>query len=567
MRIIRALVLCILLICFLIPDAVLAAGPGDGNLDGGGGSLDAGTGSNSWSPGHDGVRVTVIRDIDNAPVSTPIDYTNITPISDTVHFGLHSKIHYQNEALLIPTVGNYHHKNPALSIPRIISSGGGATNIEAIKQYFCSEYAAQLVADNTGIPYDELTGGDYKLLLEPVAYFRFGGVNMGMTATEAALYDMQLGGSLRAAMGNLTHQNLPLSMFLETSDLGYPAWGGPVSGFFGNDQILAALGLGIVRYHGQPPDAGLPSADFEYLTDTEVVTAVTVSASHRLTPDNPGSVTFHILGGSYTVTGVVIPAGGSQVVWCKWRTPATPQDVPIHITCSGGTASASAITARVVDLNENPPPDPTARDRNDGYLLPSVPAKPQQLSASWSVWYCYWVSDWEWVADDDEDDGGDWVDFGDWEYDRDVYSASLAASVQTMPDEKVPTASGREMKSGYGVNIAVNARVTTNAPGHHTTWAQNAVSYFPEFSYNTYWRLHDRVAGGYNATLELKENIYSTYSRRVHFTPVWFPDADYTTNTWLLDAWTPAGMLSMNLTDFVIIRQSVFDDWHVAPKE
>ena len=34
---------------------------GDGNLDGGGGSMGQGTIQNSWSPGNEGVRVTVIR--------------------------------------------------------------------------------------------------------------------------------------------------------------------------------------------------------------------------------------------------------------------------------------------------------------------------------------------------------------------------------------------------------------------------------------------------------------------------------------------------------------------------
>jgi hypothetical protein len=72
---------------------------------------------------------------------------------------------------------------------------------------------------------------------------------------------------------------------------------------------------------------------------------------------------------------------------------------------------------------------------------------------------------------------------------------------------------------------------------------------------------------GYNSTLDLKNNIYSTYNRPVHFTPVWFPNTTYTTYTYLIDAWTPVGMLSMNLNDYVSINQSVFDDWHVAPQK
>ena len=41
---------------------------------------------------------------------------------------------------------------------------------------------------------------------------------------------------------------------------------------------------------------------------------------------------------------------------------------------------------------------------------------------------------------------------------------------------------------------------------------------------------------------------------RTHFTPIWLPDGSYTPYTWLIDCWTPDGMLSMNLTDSVTIR-------------
>jgi hypothetical protein len=121
------------------------------------------------------------------------------------------------------------------------------------------------------------------------------------------------------------------------------------------------------------------------------------------------------------------------------------------------------------------------------------------------------------------------------------------------------------MKSGYGINNAVTSSFSSNAPSNHVTGAQNAVSYFPEFSYNTYWRLLDRTASGYSSRLEFKNNQYSTYNQRAHFTPVWYPNGTYTVYTWLMDAWTPAGMLSMNLTDSVNIQGSVFDDWHIKP--
>ena len=64
---------------------------GDGNLDGGGGSMGQGTSQNSWSPGNEGVRVTVIRAESHDPVTRPIDLTNKHP-NITYSFGKVSKM-------------------------------------------------------------------------------------------------------------------------------------------------------------------------------------------------------------------------------------------------------------------------------------------------------------------------------------------------------------------------------------------------------------------------------------------------------------------------------------------
>lgn len=133
-----------------------------------------------------------------------------------------------------------------------------------------------------------------------------------------------------------------------------------------------------------------------------------------------------------------------------------------------------------------------------------------------------------------------------------------------VPDAKNPTASGKTMKSGYGINQTTTARISTNQPSA-VTYAQNAVTYFPEFQYKTYWRLLERTSRGYNSKFEFQSNKYSTYKRRTHFTPIWIPDGSYTPYTWLIDCWTPAGMLSINLTDSVNIQGNLWMDWHIAP--
>ena len=110
-------------------------------------------------------------------------------------------------------------------MPTIVSSKG-QSNIEAIKRYFCSEYACMMVAQAAGVDYERMIAGEYKLLIEPIAYFTHNGQYYCMTATEAGLYDQMSGGNLRKTMTSLTHKNLPLSMFLEFSDLGISAWTG-----------------------------------------------------------------------------------------------------------------------------------------------------------------------------------------------------------------------------------------------------------------------------------------------------------------------------------------------------
>ena len=106
-----------------------------------------------------------------------------------------------------------------------------------------------------------------------------------------------------------------------------------------------------------------------------------------------------------------------------------------------------------------------------------------------------------------------------------------------------------------------------SAPSSHVTAAQTAVSYFPEFEYNTYWRLLDLINNGYSSRFEFKPNLYSTYKQRSHFSPIWYPDGQYRVYTYVQDAWTPVGMLSQNLNDTVTISGSLYDDWHIAPKQ
>ena len=563
MKRIFAFFLSILLILGICPMSALADTGGSGNVDGGGGSMGQGTSQNSWNPGMDGVRVTVIYSETQKPASASIDLTSKTP-AIKIHFGKVSKIQYRDGSSISPTTSSYVYYNPAITMPRIISTGSSKASIEAIKKYFCDEIIVRYIAELTGISYDDLITGKYKLLLEPIAYFKHNGVMYAMTAHEAALYDNQTGGALRRTMTSLTHKNLPLAMYLEYSDLGFAAYSGPTNKTCSNDTIIAYLGMGIVRFEEQPPEQPEPTDyDYEYRVDTDVITPVTLYAGSEINPDGPATVTFTIKGSTYRMSNIVIPEGDSQLAWVKWHTPSEPQDITITVRTNRGALSQTTIKAKVVDLSGNDPPDPKATDTAGSWRPSSVPSREEKSYAAWSVWWAQWHPYWVWHSTGDGD--GYWVDEGWYDFFRDNYSASMTATTRIEPDEKVPTAAGDTMKSGYGVSNTVTATVSTSAPMSHYTYGQTAVSYFPEFNYTTYWRLLDRLSSGRTARFQFAENIYSTYKQRVHFSPVWFPDGSYTVNTHVMDIWTPAGMLCANLTDSVTISGSLYDDWHIAP--
>ena len=560
----RGIIHLILMILMVTLFPVAAYAIGDGNIDNGGGSMGQGTSQNSWTPGMEGVRVTVVEAESRKSVTTPIDLTNKRLTNISFSFGKVCKISYSEEAILALDKGAYQFVNPSQSLPKIISSQSlGAASIEAIKSYFTDEQVIRSIANQTGMNFEVLIGGRYKLLLEPIIYVKFQGFYMAMTATEAAMYDELTSGAVRAVLPTSAFQNLPLSMFLEAEELGYPAWSGPKTGIRTNQEIKTALGLGIVRFKETdiPPEA--EDYDYEYRINTEVITSVTVSGG-QADPDNPVKVKFNIGSQTYTVSGVYYPEGDSQLVWLRWTTPSTPQTMIIRVSATGGgVVNKGTIIAKIVDLIGNDPPNPLADDRNDSYTTSSIPNNTQKTSASWGIWHPWWQENWVWHDGDDDDDGY-WDDEGWWEFDWNSYSASLSASMSITPDEKDPTASDKDLKSGYGINQATAAHVSTNQSSAVTN-AQTALTYLPEFNYQNYWRLLDQTQSGYNAKFEFPKNKFSTYKRRTHFTPIWMPDGRYTPYTWLFDCWTPDGMLSMNLTDSVYIHGSLWDDWHIAP--
>ena len=136
----------------MLSAGMTALASGEGNLDGGGGGMGSGTATDVWH-GQDGVRVTVVT-ADGSVVSTPFDLSNANVANNVLNFGKVCKLQYSSGSSLSPN-GSYSYSKPGTALPRIISGSSSRASIEAIRRYFCSEYAAQLVADKAGIPFEE----------------------------------------------------------------------------------------------------------------------------------------------------------------------------------------------------------------------------------------------------------------------------------------------------------------------------------------------------------------------------------------------------------------------------
>ncbi len=596
---------------FLVAAALLAsvagATGGDPNIEGGGGGIGEGgvVGDSAWNPGDDGVRVSIM---DGTTAVCTFDLSNSERTRTQISFVKKHKLKYKNEGgQLDVSSETYRSKVPPLSnpLPTIISSGGGS-NIAAIRSYFTDEVVVRDIANKARMTYEELTSGAYKLLLEPMAYFKYNGVQYAMSATEAALFDIKVSGDLRYQMGRMTHQNLPFAMFLERADLTISPWTGPTTGRQSNIDILNQLGVGIVTFLPEVTIPDPPDAEYVYRADTNVITAALVpNHGGDLTPyvhseagGSEGYATFHINGTTYRKQ-MICPAGNSQLMWVEWHTPSTPCELIITVTPPNGGGDIE-IPVRVELLAEKTPPDPGYDGPGQGPGITGTEYRPNfrpvqtpdwggNTHTSWEQWVATlereWVEDeeweenWEWV--DDGAGGGSWEDNGwwsdcsywryYWEWSLASYDAYLDVDFKLEPNSRVQTAELRgstyTIKSGYGLDAECKTRAYGGGGTSDVTVAQNVLAVFPEFDYATYYRLlvpeptyhstFPRVTWGF------RRNVYSYYSEPTHFTPLWYPDTDYTVAVAVFDAWTPGGMLYASAKDTVKIRGTMYDDWYI----
>lgn len=252
----RYLIALFLSLCALSSLALpVFASVGDPNIAGGsqGGWGDVVDGY-FWYSGEDGVRVTVVDAVTGEIKSISVDYTNIEP-NVQVHFGKVCKTRYAKQGQGLSKVPNaaspYTYLSPKISLPRIIEG-----DIDQVRDYFTRTDVVKMIAGDTGFEFEELIGGAYKLLIEPIGYFTSAGIRYAATATEAAMLAKSRDEMVLHQLRPFANLNLPLAIYLEKPDLGYnsgdsvatrphPDSGNP---YYTNDDIISTLGIGIIKF-------------------------------------------------------------------------------------------------------------------------------------------------------------------------------------------------------------------------------------------------------------------------------------------------------------------------------
>ena len=291
----------------------------------------------------------------------------------------------------------------------------------------------------------------------------------------------------------------------------------------------------------------------EYRTDTDVIFSCDVTSLAPINPENPASVTFKVTAPNGSVETLVfdkvcLPIGGTERAWVKYHIPDAEGSIKVEISCTENVYVDTSIINGTVDRMEpNDPPDPQFADPNPGYVVPRVP---DFSGSTQHIWKTYTAIKHN----------------GSWEYKEVEHKAGLNTVLNVQPDERVKTAVGKEMKSGYGFNATVTAKHGSGSTTPDAVVApQTVVSYFPEFQYQTYWRIMERLQTSERQSIfQFAKNPYSQAENRVHFTPLWYPDnTKYTLWTTVRDMWTPVGELKQACTDELHIDGNVYDDWYI----
>lgn len=263
-----------------------------------------------------------------------------------------------------------------------------------------------------------------------------------------------------------------------------------------------------------------------------------------------------------TLSKVVAPANGRNLVYFKWTVPADSAGVTFY--CKGTISYEDAekeqdrannsIEYAVISQRKTVSQTPDTRyEKNPpaGYVSNVTPPTTNAGSATWNMW----------------------------EYENDKlvlksYGITVGNANPTItPGSGCSTAervgSTWKMKSGYGITLSWNPSLVAK-PGYIMpdsdayTFAQDVYAAFPEFGYSVVsekYRTLDNIGG----TCQFVSNSSADKNERIHFIPVYVQNGNYIVSVTATQIWTPAGVISATRnTNTIIIEGTIYDDHYVG---
>ncbi len=260
---------------------------------------------------------------------------------------------------------------------------------------------------------------------------------------------------------------------------------------------------------------------------------------------------------------VVIPAAGTNIVYFKWDVPTGMSGgsvrVESEIIKEGKSVGAVSDARQTIPYLVYTTPDTQYEENAPAGFVSPGPSISIPSGAEWNEY---------------EYDGEGGLSLK-------TYSVNLLNSIPNV----ITPATGEThyqkngywyMKSGYGISVQSRIDIDTKngVPGTEELTEATAEMYtLPQYAYVLYPEYRYAFGEGTSSTLVKTEGgEYSFFELQnyleyglVHFTPLWYPDGNYTVKIVQSDCWTPAGMIKQTIAPQAIrIEGSAYDDWYAG---
>ena len=274
------------------------------------------------------------------------------------------------------------------------------------------------------------------------------------------------------------------------------------------------------------PDVGITNTNATnwYAGKDVVITATVVNYTSQAVP----SVTVRLMIGTNRYEeDIPLPGNGSNLAVFRVTLPTQTGATPITFIVDPYNAlpeenegnNSYERTIQIVNVPAGAVIDPDSAELEAHYASSGLLPLPSTENSDYHIWQEVRLE-------------------GD-EYVTKTFWAQMQTAFEVTPDERIAYADKpRQMESGFGVNTNLTTTITTNYDHpEKLVGCQMAWVYAPETGYGQIAQWSgvfdslERISGAQGARItrwQQKVNPYSESGSRLHYTPLWFPDGQYT---------------------------------------